>query len=163
MAEAARLKVRRYRDADRDAVWSLHNVALREAGAHAGNGPWDDDLQSIPEVYLNAGGEFFIAELDGEIVAMGALRPSRPGLAELKRMRVHPAFQRRGFGELMRARLEARARELGFRTLHLDTTVAQTAAQHLYRPHGFVETGRGRLGEFELILFEKRLDDNRDG
>jgi ribosomal protein S18 acetylase RimI-like enzyme len=158
MADTNGLTVRRYAAADRTAVWFLHDLALREAGAHAGHGPWDDDLHNIDETYLRGGGEFLVAEIDGEIVAMGALRSSGPGRAELKRMRVHPRYQRRGLGELILKQLETRARELGVRILHLDTTVAQTAAQHLYRKHAFVETGHGRLNDFELILFEKRLD-----
>jgi GNAT superfamily N-acetyltransferase len=152
------LALRRYCQADRDAVWELHDVALREAGVHAGHGAWDDDLRSIERVYLDPGGEFLVGELGGEIVAMGALRATGPGRAEVKRMRVHPRHQRHGYGELILTRLEERARELGFRTLHLDTATRQTAGQRLYRRHGFAQTGGGRLGDFELILFEKLLD-----
>jgi GNAT superfamily N-acetyltransferase len=152
------LHLRRYRDADSEAVWSLHDRALHDAGAHAGDGPWDDDLRSISAVYLNYG-EFLVGELDGAIVAMGALRRSAPDRAEVKRMRVDPAYQRRGFGELILGRLEARARELGVRTLFLDTTVVQTGAEQLYRKHGFIETGRAEAAGLELILFEKHLSD----
>jgi ribosomal protein S18 acetylase RimI-like enzyme len=158
MVDADTLEIRRYRDSDQDAVWSLHNIALHQVGAHAGDGPWDADLHSICQVYIDAGGEFIVAELDSRVVAMGALRPSSAGRAELKRMRVHPDYQRRGFGHAVLTRLEARARELRFHTLHLDTTVGQVAAQQLYRRHGFVETGRNRVGNFELVLFEKQLD-----
>jgi GNAT superfamily N-acetyltransferase len=90
-------------------------------------------------------------------VAMGALLPTGPARAELKRMRVHPPVQRRGYGAAILARLERAARELGFEELHLETTTGQLAAQALYRSRGYSETGRGRHGEFELILFQKRL------
>lgn len=72
-------------------------------------------------------------------------------------MRVEPAYQRRGFGEVILRSLEDRALELGVRELRLDTTTVQTAAEHLYRKHGYVETGRGQLGGQELIMFEKQL------
>ena len=52
---------------------------------------------------------------------------------------------------------ENRARELGYETLHLDTTVGQTAAQALYRNHGYTETRRTQLGRFEVILFAKSI------
>ena len=52
------MKIRRYRESDQEEVWALHNLALEEADAHAGNGPWDDDLRHIREVYLDDGGEF---------------------------------------------------------------------------------------------------------
>lgn len=150
------LQIRRLEARDRSAVWALHNRALEQVGAHAGNGPWDDDLHNIEDEYLD-GGDFFVGELDGRLVAMGALRRSDDRLAEVKRMRVAPEMQRRGYGRAMLLRLEQRARELGYSTLHLDTTTRQTAAQAMYRRHGFVEVGRDRHGPFDLILFEKRL------
>lgn len=151
------LHIRRYRDSDHDAVWALHNLALLEVGAHAGSGPWDDDLQHIESVYLEDGGEFLVGTCDGNIVAMGALKRTSPERAEIKRMRVHPDYQRRGFGQAILTRLESRARKLGYRVLHLDTTTLQHAAQKLYIKNGYKEVGRGAYGKFEIILYEKQL------
>jgi ribosomal protein S18 acetylase RimI-like enzyme len=150
------LELRRFEPGDARAVRALHDLALAEAGAHLGRGPWDDDLRSIPATYIDDGGEFLVGLCDGRLVAMGALRHVTDTVAELKRMRVHPAFQRRGFGRLLLARLEDRARELGYRQLRLDTTVVQTAAQRLYRSSGYREVGRGQLAGMEVIYYEKR-------
>jgi protein-S-isoprenylcysteine O-methyltransferase Ste14/ribosomal protein S18 acetylase RimI-like enzyme len=149
--------LRRYRPADHDAVWELHNLALRETGAHLGNGPWDDDLHHIESVYLNSGGEFLVGELGDRIVVMGALKPVGPGQAEVKRMRVHPSFQRRGFGQVMLDALEHRALELGFQTLVLDTSTLQKAAQRLYLKNGFQETGRRKVRHLDIIDYKKEL------
>lgn len=143
--------IRRYQSADHDAVWNLHNLALRATSAHLGNGPWDDDLNRIESVYLESGGEFLVGELDGRIVVMGALKPVAAGRSEIKRMRVHPDFQRRGFG---RAMLTA----LGFRILVLDTSTRQEAAQCLYQKNGYRETGRRKVRRLEVIDFEKELE-----
>jgi ribosomal protein S18 acetylase RimI-like enzyme len=151
------LLIRRYEPKDHQAVWDLHNLALWKVGAHAGNGPWDDDLHKIEEVYLGNGGEFLVGLLDGKIVAMGAIRRVTGDKAEVKRMRVHPDYQRRGLGQHILTALEARARDLGYRTLVLDTAVVQTAAQQLYLKNGFRETGRTVLAGFDAILFEKQL------
>ncbi|MDQ4048226.1 MAG: GNAT family N-acetyltransferase [Actinomycetota bacterium] len=151
------MRLRRYRDEDREAVWHLHNLALEHAGAHGGSGPWDDDLNAIAETYLERGGEFLVGLEGRQIVAMGALRRCDADCAELKRMRVHPAVQRRGLGRHLLHRLEERALELGYRRLVLDTTVRQQAAQALYRKEGYQETGRRRAGAFELIFFEKQV------
>ena len=72
-------------------------------------------------------------------------------------MRVHPAFQRRGFGRVVLAHLEGRARELGYRRLRLDTTVMHTAAQQLFARAGYREVGRGQLAGVEVIYFAKPL------
>jgi ribosomal protein S18 acetylase RimI-like enzyme len=150
------LRIRRYEPTDHDAVWALHNGALDDVGAHAGNGPWDDDLHEIEAVYLRDG-DFLVGDVERCVVAMGAVRRSTPSRAEVKRMRVAPEFQGRGYGRAILLRLEERARALGCETLHLDTTAGQVVAQALYRSHGFREVGRGRHGDFELLLFEKHL------
>lgn len=155
--DASVLELRRFDDADADAVRELHQLALAEAGAHAGSGPWDEDLRSIRSSYLQDGGEFLVGWLDGRLVAVGALRHVTAAAAEIKRMRVHPWYQRRGFGSTILARLEERARQLGYSKLRLDTTVIQTAAQALYVREGYIEVGRGQLAGVEVIYFEKRL------
>ena len=150
------MEVRRYRASDHDAVWDLHNVALNEVGAHAGNGPWDDDLHRIESEYIEAGGEFYVGVIDGRIVAMGALKRLTGTRAEICRMRVHPNLQRKGLGTRILSKLEERARELGFRTLTLDTTAGQVAAIRMYTKAGYEEVARGRKLGFEVMTFEKR-------
>jgi ribosomal protein S18 acetylase RimI-like enzyme len=150
------LSVRRYRPGDRQTVWDLHNLALHDAQAHGGNGPWDADLQTIEASYLGEGGEFLVGTIDDQrVVAMGALRRLSPERAVLTRMRVHPTYQRRGFGRRILHELERTATRLGYSSLALDTTIEQTAAQALYRAEGYRETGRGRLGRFEVVYFAK--------
>ncbi len=151
------MEIRRYRDSDYRDVWALHNLALEGTGAHVGNGVWDDDLHDIGGNYLDGGGEFLVGVLQGQIVAMGALRPSPGDRAEVARMRVHPGFQRRGFGEAILRQLESRATELGYTELHLETTTQQVPAHRLYLKNGYVEVGRCRRSRFEVILYEKSL------
>ncbi len=151
------LHIRRYKDADRKDVWQLHNLALIDVSAHAGNGPWDEDLQAIDTVYLTGGGEFLVGLLEEQIVAMGGLKRTSNHRAEIKRMRVHPDYQRRGFGRAILAELERRALELGYSTVHLDTTVQQTGAQHLYTQSGYTKLRQGTVGAFQCLFFEKQL------
>jgi ribosomal protein S18 acetylase RimI-like enzyme len=150
--------LRRYTSADREAVEYLHVHAIQQAGAYLGRGSWDDDVYAIEETYLNNQGEFLIGEWDGIFVAMGALYCTSPERAEIKRMRVHPDFQGRGIGQIILNELEARARAIGYKTLHLDTSVVQIAAQKLYEKNGFREVGRDRYNDLEVILYEKSLE-----
>ncbi len=151
------MEVRRYRASDHDAVWELHNIALNEVGAHAGNGPWDDDLHRIEDEYIEAGGEFYVGSVDGRIVAMGGLKRLSDCCAEICRMRVHPDFQRRGLGGRILRMLEKQARELGFRRLTLETTVGQVAAIGMYLKAGYGEVSRARKLGFEVLVFEKSI------
>jgi GNAT superfamily N-acetyltransferase len=134
----------------------------RTVGADAGSGPWDDDLHQIEEVYQRAGGEFLVAEADGIVVAMGALKRSGPQSGEIRRMRVSPSYQRQGIGRNLLGALERRAAASGYTRLHLDTTTVQTAAQQLYVSAGYREVGREREGPFEVVLYEKTLDPSPD-
>lgn len=149
--------LRRYTPADREAVEHLHVYAIKQMGAYLGRGPWDDDMYAIEEAYLNNQGEFLIGEVDGVFVAMGALHHTSPERAQIKRMRVHPDYQGRGFGQIILSELEARAQRMGYQTLHLDTSIVQVPAQKLYEKNGYHETGRDVYGELEVILYEKRL------
>ncbi len=149
------LEVRRFQDGDAGAVWELHRSA--DDDGHRGNGPWDEDLRSIRSFYIEDGGEFFVGVLEGRLVAMGALRHVTGSVAELKRLGVHPAFRRRGFGRMLLEGLEDRARELGYRKLRLDAPVRQTAAHDLFVAAGYRQVGRGQLAGVEVIYFEKRI------
>lgn len=157
MGQQPILVIRRYQAGDYEAVWELHNLALLDVGAHGGNGPWDEDLHQIETAHLERDGEFLVGLAEGCIVAMGALRRIDEQRGEIKRMRVHPEFQRRGFGQAILTALETRARELGYAALILDTTPIQVAAQALYLKNGYREVSRGRAGPFEMIYFEKQL------
>ena len=158
--------LRRYTSADQEAVERLHVSAIQQTGAYLGRGPWDDDVYTIEEAYLKNGGEFLIGEFAGLFVAMGALKRTGPERAEIKRMRVSPEYQGRGYGQLILKELEARARALGYRTLHLDTSILQLPAQKLYEKNGFREVGRDTYQQevgkdiyqqLEVILYEKSL------
>ncbi len=152
------LLIRRYTAADHTAVWDLHNQGLNHAGVHLGPGPWDDDMSAIEAVYLDGNGDFLVGLVSDQIVAMGALKKTGDRRGELKRMRVSPDFQRRGYGQAILEALERRAIELGFKTLHLDTSVKQVAAQGLYERNGFRELSREATATFDAILYEKQLD-----
>ena len=152
------LHIRRYRPGeDDDVVWELHVIGIRQTGTDIGHGPWDDDLRAIEASYIEKGGDFLVGEVDGQAVAIGGIVPITDNRAELKRMRVHPAYQRRGFGEAILHALEQRARQAGIRHLFLDTTLKQRAAVALYRKHGYREIGESVIGGFDCLVFEKDL------
>lgn len=152
--------IRRFLASDQAQVRALHELALRGAGALI-QGPGaevlDRDLDDIESSYIDAGGDFPVDDVDGQIIAMGALRPDGVATDELKRMRVHPDWQRQGRGRAMLRVLEQRARDLGFRALVLDTTEDLLAARSLYSSAGYVETRRTELYGHRFIFMGKLL------
>lgn len=162
------VEIRPYREADHEAVVSLHERAIREAGTPPEKLPDTSDMADIEGAYADAGGAFLVGESEGEIVAMGGLLPAERTMgggeatdadettAELKRMRVAPEHQRQGFGRAILEALENAARDRGFDRLVLDTADRQGSAP-FYRAQGYRERWRHRWREFELIRLEKEL------
>lgn len=151
------LLVRRYQPSDQPSVWALHKLALRDTGVDAGDDLYAD-LSDIDNAYLRSGGEFLVGFRAAELVAMGGFVRLSSKRVELKRMRVHPEYQRRGFGQALLAALEAHARESGCRTLFLETTLVQKAARRLYTKNGYREIERGWTLGFEVIRYEKEVE-----
>ena len=156
-------RIRRYSPEDSDAVWALHFEGLDEMGANVGTGPWEDDLRDIQSAYFDSDGEFLVGTVDGQIVAMGALKKVSPRRAEIKRMRVYPHYRSRGFAEAILKKLEEAAIGLGYQELCLDTTATQIPAQNLYRKHGFKEVRRTVFQGKEMLFFEKQLPREANG
>jgi ribosomal protein S18 acetylase RimI-like enzyme len=169
------LAIRRYRPADAGRVRDLDAAAMEATNAFADSVP-DVDPRYIPAEYVGVGGDFLVGELENRIVAIGAFRPVTGYLAELvdepadataeiKRLRVAPAHQRRGHGRALCATLEARARKRGFADVVLDTNPEQRGARRLYAKRGFEEVGHERVetdsDSFEAVVHRKSLAENQ--
>lgn len=127
------LKIRRYKSSDNFIVRELHRLGLAEIGIKPNlSNPFDQDLNSIESIYLK-GGDFIVGELNVEVVAIGAFKRIDDQTAEIKRMRVHPNFQRRGFGQIIIQQLEKRAKDISYKKMVLDTSEKWTKAQNFYQ------------------------------
>ncbi|ERG88607.1 MAG: acetyltransferase [halophilic archaeon J07HX5] len=173
---------RRYQPADADAVWQLHEWALRDAGTDPTDLPGVDDLRTIEQTYFDRDppGAFIVGIVppttttdadilqttDGCVVAMGGLLPSNAGYddertvadaAELHRMRVAPSYQRNGYGRRLLIALEHRAQGR-FDRLLATTADRQTAAVELYTSAEYERVGTSTYDEYQLVHFEKDLE-----
>ncbi|HEY9229164.1 MAG TPA: GNAT family N-acetyltransferase [Gemmatimonadaceae bacterium] len=102
---------------------------------------------------------FFIIEAEDAIVGCGALRELEPGIVELKRMFVRPAFRGRGYGRDLLEQVEREAIAAGIDRIRLETSADLPVAVGLYRSFGFVEIPK--YGEYVnspySLCMEKRL------
>lgn len=163
-----------YEPADQTGVRALHD-RTPPAGSFAGELPqrWLDDLDRIPELFR----AFWVVESiaadgSGEIIGMAGVKTvdaevpahlfsagiDRTDVIRLLRMRIAPEWQRRGIGSALVETVVVWARESGYRSVILETTVQQAPAVALYRRCGFAEIGRSRLKRYTLIWMRRDLD-----
>ncbi len=118
----------------------------------------DHDIAHWQEEYDGRTGVLLVVTAPaGEVVGTAAVRLLEPGMGELKRMWLRPAWQGRGLGRrLMDACLDE-ARRLGCRTLCLDTQAKLEAAVRLYRAYGFSEVPRYNDNHRADIWMERSL------
>lgn len=154
---AVELSIRRYEAGDKNAVWRLHERAYRHA-LDEFYPQLDRDLRHIPSAYLDDG-EFLVGTLEGQIVAIGGFQPVESDAVEIRRMRVNPDLQRRGYATAVLNALEARASRRGFDRAVLLTSELLSAAVAFYRAADYrvVEREPHPEADLDLIRFEKSL------
>lgn len=95
------------------------------------------ELDRLSVMYAPPAGALLLARAGGETAGCVGLRKFHDDICEMKRLYVRPAFRGRHLGRRMAEEIARRGRELGYRTLVLDTLGTMEAAQKLYVSMGF--------------------------
>ena len=117
-----------------------------------------------PAEFLPPAGLFLAASVGDEPAGCGAWRVHAPGVVEVKRVFVAPAFRRRGLAELIMSTLEGSAARAGHREVVLNTGRRQPEALALYDRLGYRPVpGYGvYAGERGAVFLGKALADPAD-
>jgi ribosomal protein S18 acetylase RimI-like enzyme len=113
--------------------------------------PMDDDYGELVRT-----GRVIVAERDGEIAGLMALKVDEEGMA-IDNLAVDPSRQGTGVGRALLEHAESAAREDGFDSIYLFTHVGMTENLSLYSRIGYVEYDRRPPGEEFLVYMRKSL------
>jgi ribosomal protein S18 acetylase RimI-like enzyme len=119
---------------------------------------FDTELNSLEEQYSVPHGAIVLAYKDETPVGCVGIRAHAPGIAELKRMFVHPVYRRYKIGiKLLNLALET-AVKLNYTFIRLDTLPSMIPAINLYRSMGFYDIPPYRFNPVEgAVYMEKKL------
>lgn len=121
---------------------------------------FEEELASFPSHYAAPAGCILLAYVDDLPAGCVALRPLSGRTCEMKRLYVRPVARGRGVGRVLAEAVVARAREIGYERMRLDTLRSMKEANALYRSLGFEETDPYCLNPFpDACYFQLRLRD----
>jgi putative acetyltransferase len=96
-----------------------------------------EELRNLPGKYGPPEGRLLLAQVGDMTVGCVALRKCAEGISEMKRLYVRAAFRGQGVGRLLATEVIAHARQIGYRSMRLDTLASMKAAIALYEELGF--------------------------
>ena len=100
---------------------------------------FERELSELPGDYAPPGGCLLLLWEGEAPVGCVAVRQLSPGIGEMKRLYVKPAFRGKGFGRRLAETAAAEAFKVGHKRLRLDTVPSMQDAIALYRQMGFRE------------------------
>ena len=105
------------------------------------------DLLNITELYVNAGGDFWIATDDGKLAGTIGIMPCKGGIAVLKKFFVYEKYQGEPvhLGRQLYSVLLDFAKKNGVKKIMLDTPYNTTRAHKFYEKAGFKKVSESEL------------------
>ena len=133
-----------------DAARTLFEAYAASLGIDLAFQDFARELQSLPGGYAAPYGALLLAWRADQAIGCVAIRPlSWPQFAELKRLYVVPEARGINLGVHLSTAAFARARQIGYATVRLDTLPSMVTAQRMYESMGFREIDAYRFNPVE--------------
>jgi len=140
MKRTPRPRLRPANNSDCGQIANLVFGVLGEYGLKPDPASTDADIKDIESSYFSRGGTFLVLEAeDRSIVGAYGLYPLKEHTCELRKMYLHKTYRGRGLGKLLLDDALAKARQLGFTKMVLETASVLKEAIALYKSYGFAE------------------------
>lgn len=146
------VQIRTYRTEDDAAVRRLYHSGRLMGQVQ----PQDDtaDIEDIPAAYLEpARGHFWVAEIEQRPVGIIGVWEDEPDVAEIRRLRVDPAFVGHGVTTKLMETALAFCRREAYLKVILDTRIEHGPAMRLFERFAFQHTRTRSVGGKDLLEF----------
>ncbi|MGB2698357.1 MAG: GNAT family N-acetyltransferase [Candidatus Zixiibacteriota bacterium] len=120
-----------------------------------------EEFNELPSQYAPPDGCILLAKDKEKIAGCVALRKMDENICEMKRLYVRKAFRGKGIGKELSIVIIQKAREMGYKSMRLDTVPSMKQAIALYRSLGFKEIEPYRYNPIEGATFMELEIDNK--
>ena len=152
---------------DRERIQALVFGVLEEYGLHGDADGTDRDLNDIEKNYTDRGGIFEVIEdAAGNLFGTIGLYPVDAETVELRKMYFAGELRGKGYGQKTVAGAIAKAREMGFKKIYLETASVLQAAIHIYEKFGFKPSGTKhtpRCDQPYVLILDDESDESSQG
>ena len=156
------LNVRPFQPDDQPAVARLYTQGLL-AGQLAPNDT-GADIENIDQAYFDSPRhQFWVAEVHGQVVGMIGVASDERDTAEIRRLRVDPAYQDTGIAHALLQTAVSHCRHHGYLKVVLDTRFEHDAAVDLFDQVGFQHNRTKEMHGKDLLEFYLDLYRRREG
>ena len=100
---------------------------------------FDQEIEHLEEKYGGPYCRLYVAFFDGELAGCIALKKIDDEKSEMKRLYVRPEFRGKHIGSILAQKIINEAKEIGYKSILLDTFPFLTSAIQMYKNMGFYE------------------------
>jgi len=133
-------------------VWILEKEFSIKSNEHS-----EQDLDDLKKNYHQPGCTMLIAEKEGQLIGTVAIKNENKETALLRRLFIHPAFRRKGFGLVLLSRAIDFCHLNGYKKIIFRASSNMASAISLCLKHGFKEDERAILDNSEIIILHYSL------
>ena len=114
---------------------------------------FEREIEDLPVKYAPPQSMLLIV-YEGDVpAACAGIKYFDPGICELKRMYVRPAFRNRGLGRQLCELMFQEAQQRGYEKMYLDTMPGLASAVRMYRGFGFYEIAKYYPNPVENVIY----------